>query len=136
MTAGLAVAVAGIAGCGSAGDQADTGPAARVPARQLGRSVADAYVFLDQMMDSYAAGSIPRLVQSFTGGVLGRRRFTASEIYDDAVVIDAYLAEDTPAGTSRAEAIGDALLYVQANDPAHDGRVRAAYAAGPVAPPS
>jgi hypothetical protein len=136
VTAGLAVAVAGIAGCGSAGDQADAGPTARVPARQLGRSVADAYVFLDQMMDSYAAGSIPRLVQSFTGGVLGRRRFTASEIYDDAVVIDAYLAEDIPAGTSRAEAIGNALLYVQANDPAHDGRLRAAYAPAPLRRPA
>jgi hypothetical protein len=31
-------------------------------------------------------------VQSFAGGVLGRQHFTASETYDNAVVIDAYLA--------------------------------------------
>jgi hypothetical protein len=129
---GLAVIGAGIAGCGPA----DAGPAVRVPARQLSRSVADAYVFLNQMMDRYAAGSVPRLVQSFTGGVLERQHFTASETYDDAVVIDAYLAAGTAAGRSRAAVIGNALLYVQANDPQHDGRVRAAYAPVPLRSPA
>jgi hypothetical protein len=78
------------------------------------------------MTDRYAAGSVPRLVQSFTGGVPGRQHFTASESYDDALVIDAYLAAGTAAGRSRAEVIGNGLLYVQANDPAHDGRIRTA----------
>lgn len=107
----------------------------RVPPGQLDRSVAGAYSFLNQMMDRYAAGSVPRLVQSFTGGVLGRQHFTDSETYDDAVIIDAYLATGTPAGRSRAEVIGNGLLYVQANDPLHDGRVRAAYAPLPLSSP-
>ena len=99
-------------------------------------SVSGAYLFLDQMMDQYARGSTLRLVQSFSGGVLGKRHFTASITYDDALVIDAYLTEGTAEGLSRAETIGDALLYVQANDPAHDGRVRAAYAPTPLLSPS
>ncbi len=48
------------------------------------------------MMDRYATGSTPRLVQSFTGGVLGRNHFTAAETYDNAVLIDAYLAAEPP----------------------------------------
>ena len=134
VAAGLAVVATGVAGCGPAGNRA-AGPAARVPARQLEKSVANAYSFLGQMMDRYAAGSTPRLVQSFTGGVLGRRHFTASETYDDALVIDAYLAAGTPAGRSRAAVIGNGLLYVQANDPQHDGRVRAAYTPAPLRTP-
>ena len=135
--AGMAAAwfaVAGIiAACGPAGTRA--APPA-VPPVQLARSVADAYAFLDQMMDRYATGSTPRLVQSFTGGVLQRDHFTASETYDDAVLIEAYLAAGTPAGRRRAEIIGTALLYVQANDPLHDGRVRAAYAPTPLRSPA
>jgi hypothetical protein len=107
-----------------------------VPARQLDRSVADAYSFLSQMMDRYAAGTTPRLVQSFTGGVLGQQHFTASETYDDALIIDAYLAAGTAAARSRARVIGDGLRYVQANDPRHDGRVRAAYAPTPLRSPA
>ena len=99
-------------------------------------SVSGAYLFLDQMMDKYAGGSVPRLVQSFSGGVPAKRHFTASVTYDDALVLDAYLAEGTSEGLARAETIGDALLYVQANDPAHDGRVRPAYAPTPLLSPS
>jgi hypothetical protein len=55
--------------------------------------------------------------------------------YDDALVVDAYLAAGTPAGRSRAEVIGNGLLYVQAHDPRHDGRVRAAYAPIPLRGP-
>jgi hypothetical protein len=139
MAAGLAVA-AGAMGCGSSGGRATAagpaGPAARVSAAQLDRSVAGAYLFLDQMMDRLAVGSTPRLVQSFTGGVLGQRRFTASETYDDALTIDAYLAAGTRAGRTRAEVIGDGLLYVQAHDPMHDGRIRAAYAPSPLRTPA
>ncbi len=107
MAAGLAIFAADVAGCGLAGDQAAAGPAARVPAGQLRKSVANAYLFLNRMMDRYAAGSTPRLVPSFTGGILGRQRFTASETYDDALIIDAYLAAGTPAGRSRAAVIGN-----------------------------
>jgi hypothetical protein len=131
----IGLAAAALAGCGPAGAGAAAGPPAQVPASQLRGSVADAYSFLSQMMDRHAAGSTPRLVQSFTGGVLGQQHFTASETYDDALVVDAYLAAGTPAGRSRAEVIGRGLLYVQAHDPRHDGRVRAAYAPAPLRSP-
>ena len=141
MTAGLAVA-ASVTGFGPGPGRAPAGaadvaggPAARVSASQLDHSVAGAYAFLNLMMDRYAAGSTPRLVQSFTGGVLGQQGFTSSVTYDDALVIDAYLAEGTRAGRARAEVIGDGLLYVQAHDPAHDGRIRAAYAPSPLLGP-
>ena len=84
------------------------------------------------MTDRYATGSTPRLVQSFTGGTLGRQHFTASQTYDDALVIDAFLASGTAAGRSKAVAIGDGLLRAQASDPRHDGRLRAAYASAPL----
>jgi len=125
MAAGLAIFVS-LGGCGTGGQPA--GPPRRVPAAQLRQSVARAYAFLDQMTDRYATGSTPRLVQSFTGGTLGRQHFTASQTYDDALVIDAFLASGTAAGRSKAVAIGDGLLRAQASDPRHDGRLRAAYA--------
>lgn len=90
-------------------------------------SVQGAYQFLNDQMDLYASGSTLRLVQSFTGGTLGAQGFTDSETYDDALMVDAYLAEGTPDGLSRAELIGNALLLVQTRDPRHDGRVRVAY---------
>ncbi|MGO9488641.1 MAG: hypothetical protein ACLQBB_06400 [Solirubrobacteraceae bacterium] len=99
-------------------------------------SITGAYQFLDQMEDLYASGSVPRLVQSYTGGVLAKRHYTDSVTYDDALVIDAYLAAGTPQALSRAETIGNALLYVQANDPAHDGRIRPAYAPTPLLSPA
>jgi hypothetical protein len=96
-------------------------------------SVQNAYTFLNRMMDLYATGSTPRLVQSFQGGSLGRQDFTDSETYDDALMIGAFLAEGTPDGLARATVIGDSLLLVQAHDPAHDGRIREAYAPAPLA---
>jgi hypothetical protein len=141
MTAGLAVAASATGfGPGPGHDPAGAaevagGKPAPVSAGQLDHSVARAYTFLNSMMDRYAAGSTPRLVQSFTGGVLGQQGFTSSVTYDDALVIDAYLAEGTGAGRARAEVIGDGLLYVQAHDPAHDGRLRAAYAPSPLLGP-
>lgn len=91
-------------------------------------SLQNAYSFLNQMMDRYQTGSTPRLVQSFTGGILGAQDFTDSETYDDALVVEAYVAEGGPTGLGRAEAIANALLLVQMHDPAHDGRIRVAYA--------
>ena len=128
MAAGLAIFVS-LGGCGTGGQPA--GPPRRVPAAQLRRSVARAYAFLDRMTDRYATGSTPRLVQSFTGGALGQQHFTASQTYDDALVIDAFLASGTAARRSKAVAIGDGLLRAQASDPRHDGRLRAAYASAP-----
>jgi hypothetical protein len=99
-------------------------------------SQADAYLFLDQMMDKYATGTTLRLVQSFTGGHLQKKDYTDSVTYDDALITDALLARGQSADVSRAEIIGNALLYVQAHDPAHDGRIRAAYAPDPLTRPS
>jgi hypothetical protein len=123
-----------LGGCGTAGHPAQ--PPRLVPAGQLRQSIARAYAFLDQMTDRYAAGPAPRLVQSFTGGPLGRQHVTASQTYDDALVIDAFLASGTAAGQSKAVAIGDGLLRAQASDPRHDGRLRAAYAPAPPGNPS
>jgi hypothetical protein len=94
--------------------------------------VARAYQFLDRMMDLQTSGPARRLVQSYTGGLLGQRRDTTASTYDNAVVIDAYLAEGTAGGVARAETIGNALVYLQAHDPARDGRLRNSYAPVPL----
>jgi len=133
-TAAALVMAAALPGCGSARDQARPGPEARIPAAALQRSIAAAYSFLRQMTDRYAAGSTPRLVRSYTGGAFGRR-FTVSVTYDDAVLVDADLAGATAAERSQAAVVGNGLLYVQAHDPRHDGRVRAAYAPTPLRSP-
>jgi hypothetical protein len=90
------------------------------------------YQFLYRMMDRYAGGSQLRLVQSYEGGVLEKRHFTDSVTYDDALIIDALLARGGGEDATRAKLLGDSLLYVQANDPAHDGRIRGAYAPTPL----
>lgn len=98
-------------------------------------STANGYRFLDQMMDKYATGSTARLVQSFVPDkAMGA--FTDSVTYDDALVIDALLARGTADDLARAKVIGNALLYVQANDKSKDGRIRAAYAPTPLTSPS
>jgi hypothetical protein len=94
------------------------------------------YEFLYRMMDRYASGSQLRLVQSYSGGKLEKKHFTDSVTYDDALIIDALLARGTPEDIARAQLIGEALLYVQANDPAHDGRVRGAYAPAALTSPA
>jgi len=106
-------------------DPVVTGP--RSGAGQLAGSVTRAYQFLNQMMDRHTDGTAPRLVQSYLGGLLGLDGDTSSAIYDDALVIDAYLAEGTQNGVARAEVIGNGLLYLQAHDPAHDGRIANQY---------
>jgi hypothetical protein len=98
-------------------------------------SVRNAYGFLNRIMDQYATGSTPRLVQSFMGGTPGQQGFTDSVTYDDALLIDAYLAEGSPDGLARAETIGSSLLLAQSHDPARDGRVRATYAPTPFVTP-
>lgn len=99
-------------------------------------TVAGARQFLYRMMDLHAVGTVPRLVQSFTGGPLGTMHFTDSETYDDAVIIYALLADGTAASRTRAQTIANALLFIQHNDPSHDGRIRVAYAPDPLNSPS
>ena len=107
-------------------------PATRGAASSSG-SVGDAYSFLKMMMDKYATGSTLRLVQSFDGGPL--RGFKDAVTYDDALLVDALLAEGATDDVSRAEVVGSAFLYVQAHDKAGDGRLRAAYAPVPLLDP-
>jgi hypothetical protein len=98
--------------------------------------VGRAMSFLNRMMDRYATGGTLRLVQSFAGGYLGRQHFTDSETYDDALIIDAYLANGRAWALARAETLANSLLYIQARDPRHDGRIRAAYAPLPLTEPA
>jgi hypothetical protein len=109
-------------------------PAPPPMAPQLPGSGAKAYQFLNHMMDRYQTGPAPRLVQSYLGGLMGEQDNTSSGIYDDAVVIDAYLAEG-PDGRARAEVIGNALLYLQAHQVTHDGRLLNSYAPAPLQDP-
>jgi len=97
-----------------------------------GVGVSRAYQFLNQMMDLQATGTVPRLVQSYTGGVLGAENYTASSIYDDALIIDAYLAEGTAGGRARAQAIGNALLSALAQAAPQGGGLHDDYAPAPV----
>jgi hypothetical protein len=85
------------------------------------------------MMDKYATGSTTRLVRSFDGGPL--KGFTDAVTYDDALFIDAMVADGSVAAVVRAKVVGNAFLYVQAHDVAGDGRLRAAYAPQPLRKP-
>ena len=96
-------------------------------------SVSKAYEFLRRMMDKYARGSTTRLVQSFDGGPL--RGFTDAVPYDDALFVDAMLAQGTADEVARAQVVGDAFVYVQKYDKAGDGRLRASYALRPLLGP-
>lgn len=115
-------------------------PDRAVPAQQAARaavptaSIANAYAFLRMMMDKYATGSTTRLVQSFDGGPL--EGFTDAVTYDDALFVDAMLAQGSAADLARSRVVGDAFLYLQAHDPAGDGRLRAAYAPKPLRSPA
>ncbi|GID98133.1 hypothetical protein ACFQFC_29475 [Amorphoplanes digitatis] len=89
-----------------------------------------AYHYLDVVQDAYVKGGEPRLLQSYNNesGLM-----TTAFVYDNALATLAYLASPTVANVRRARLIGDALLWAQANDEAYaDGRVRQAYAAGPM----
>jgi len=96
----------------------------------LAAPIGRAYRYLDTVQDAYLKGAEPRLLQSYNNesGLM-----TAAFVYDNALAVLAYLANPTVANVRRARLIGDALLWAQANDEAFtDGRVRQAYAAGPM----
>ena len=97
---------------------------------ELSGPVARAYRYLDVVQDAYLKGAEPRLLQSYNNesGLM-----TAGFVYDNALAVLAYLANPTVANVRRARLIGDAFLWIQANDEAYsDGRVRQAYATGPM----
>ncbi|ELS55224.1 hypothetical protein [Streptomyces viridochromogenes] len=87
------------------------------------------HAFLAAAMDAYPDHGAIRLAQSYTDQA---GLFSTAFTYDNALAILAHLAARTPDGRARAMALGDALLYAQEHDPAHDdGRLRQAYNVGP-----
>jgi hypothetical protein len=125
-----AAAAAGSLGLQSpaAADQTDV-PRGLVD-RAFLKPVQRAYKYLNIVQDAYVKGSTPRLLQSYNNeGQL----MTTAFVYDNSLAICAYLAHPTRENVRRARLIGDALLFAQANDEKYtDGRVRQAYAAGPM----
>jgi hypothetical protein len=89
-----------------------------------------AYGYLTFVMDAYAQGATPRLLQSYNNesGLL-----TTGFVYDNALAIIAFLVNPTSDNVRRAKVIGDSLLFAQATDRRADGRVRQAYFTGPIA---
>ncbi len=76
------------------------------------------------MMDAYAQGSTLRLIQSYSDQQgLQSTAFT----YDNAVSIHAFLIRGLGEDLTRAQLLGNSLLYAQQNDSFHDGRLRQAY---------
>ena len=92
-------------------------------------SVALAYEFLDARVDEFCDGDGRCLPRSYEGGFFTTPSwdFTPSFVYDDALVVIAYTARGRPDDIRRAQAVGDTLLFVQAEDPIGDGRVRTSY---------
>ena len=109
---GTAAPQTGTAAPRTAAPQTAAAGTATAPAASVGR----AYQFLTQMLNLHdPAGAtgladLPTLPQSYLGGVLGIEHYTVSTIYDDALVLDAYLAMHTGWGAVRAERIGAALV--------------------------
>lgn len=100
------------------------------PASPFATSISNAYLFLDQMMDAYAQGSTTRMCQSYSDQIAGGTFFSTAFVYDNALILLAYLARGKGRDVARAKILGDALLEIQNNDPAGDGRFRQAYFAG------
>ena len=76
-------------------------------------SIDNAYLFLDQMMDAYAQGSTVRLCQSYCDQIAGGTFYSTAFIYDNALLVLAYLARSKSGDLDRARIIGDAILYAQ-----------------------
>ncbi|MDU7361863.1 MAG: hypothetical protein E7L00_11740 [Propionibacteriaceae bacterium] len=88
-----------------------------------------AYEFLDERVDTYGTGDEMRLARSYKGGFFDSLPggFVSSFLYDDALIIMAYLARGLPQDIERASALGDAFVHVQNEDPYADGRTRSSY---------
>ncbi|HEY5821852.1 MAG TPA: hypothetical protein VIT20_07740 [Propionibacteriaceae bacterium] len=114
-------AVLGVAApLGAVGWTAEADQRSRQTAAPNRNSLRQAVSFLQLATDAYATSG-KRFVQSYyDGSGLGDIGF----IYDNALTTIALLA----AGDyTRAQGIGDGLLFAQANDAAKDGRLRQAY---------
>jgi hypothetical protein len=106
------------------------GATATPSAGQLASSTENAYTFLYNMMDTYATGSTMRLPPSY----VNTNAFNVGDVgylYDSDVMIIALLKRGNTTDISRAEILGNALVYAQAHDTAGDGRVRNSYHMNP-----
>lgn len=120
LTLSAAAAAAPLVGAPAAG---------AAPSRRTG-PVDRAYHYLDGVQDAYQHGNTPRLLQSYNNE---SGLFTTAFVYDNALAAIAYLARPTRAHVRRARLIGDAFLWIQGHDERFtDGRLRQAYAAGPM----
>ncbi len=91
-------------------------------------SLDGAFTFLNTMQDGYVAGSTVRLSQSYSDQGFGTTFPYVSFTYDNAVVIQAYLARGTASDIQRAIILGNGLVHAQAiNFPVADGRFAQAY---------
>jgi len=85
--------------------------------------------FLDAMLDAHQVSGALRLPQSYSDQV---GLYTTAYVYDAALAVLAYLADDLAASADRALLIGQSLVYAQQHDPQYsDGRIRTAYTVGP-----
>jgi len=96
----------------------------------LAASIQGAFAFLNQMTDSYAQGTTVRMCQSYSDQIAGGTFSSTAFVYDNAVLLLAYLARGRGQDVQRAIVLGNALLDAQNNDPAGDGRFHQAYFAG------
>src|SRR6266850_6367854 len=96
---------------GASAAKADSHPG-NAPLRS---SLANAYAFLDQMMDAYVQGPTARLCQSYSDQIAGGTFYSTAFVYDNALLALAYLARGNARDIARAKVIGNALLYAQQN---------------------
>jgi len=87
-------------------------------------SLDKAYSFLNSMMDAYTQGPSVCLSQSYTDQ---QGLQSTAFVYDNSLVINAYLLRGQPEDITRAIVLGRALLHTQQIDAIGDGRVRQAY---------
>ncbi|MFJ1969986.1 Tat pathway signal sequence domain protein [Streptomyces sp. NPDC087903] len=121
---GLGVGAAALTAAGSGAAQA-----LERPSTGEGSARHRAHAFLAAAMDAYPDHGTVRLAQSYTDQA---GLFSTAFTYDNALAILAALTSRSQDSRSRAVALGDALLYAQAHDPAYDdGRLRQAYNVGP-----
>ncbi len=128
-TAGLAAA-AQIATAQTAAATIQGAPVNASEGEAVQSSIKKAFLFLNQMMDAYAQGPTVRMCQSYSDQIAGGTFFSTAFVYDNALLILAYLSRRRGSDLARARILGDALLYAQQHDPAGDGRFRQAYMAG------
>ncbi len=104
---------------------------------QVSAAMADttlAFTHLDARMDHYERNpTSPRLIESYAitdGNPPCQRLVDIAFVYDNALVLLAYLHHQAPGSRRRARVLADAFVYAMNHDRYyHDGRLRNAYSA-------